>query len=420
MNRVASAYRMAVDLVDFSRRQWRSRQEIEAFQAARLRAVVRHAYTTVPLYRERFDAVGLRPEQIRDLADLTALPVLRRDDLEAASSAAKLSRAFDPKHLYSVRTSGSSGKPLRIFSDPSARRLNKAQFLRALAAGGYRLGHKLMVLASPHAAPPALLRWHFVGRDTPPEQLIPVLRRLRPHFVYGFVTPLRRMAEALLAEPDRRCRIRAVFSSGETLDRASRAAIEEAFRARVYDIWGSAEIGTIGWECPAHDGLHVAEDVAALEFLPMAGSDVAKVVLTSLKGYGMPLLRYEIGDLGAWADDAPCPCGRSFKRITKLQGRLIDCLRRPDGKLVPPYPVEAAIEEVPGVRRFRVVQTDTAAVTVQVVLANAMPVADGVRAALQPLLGEAMRVEVEAVADLEPQPGQKFRLITSRLGPDRR
>jgi phenylacetate-CoA ligase len=384
-------------------------------QAGALRDIVAHAYATVPLYRDRFDAAGIRPRDVLSIADLAALPVVTRQELEATEIGRRVSSAFDASSLRTIRTSGSSGRPLTIHRDPAMAIHRKPQFIRGMAAAGYMPGMPVLMFARrPRRGESVLLRWRRAGRDSPPEEHLAAYRAMRPPFAYGFVTPLRRVALLLREERERHC-VRAVFTTGETLDTATRRLLEEAFGGPVFEIYGSAEFGTVAWECRRHEGLHVGEDVVIHELLPLAGSDASRLVLTSLTNRAVPLIRYEIGDLAAAGPAERCACGRTFVRLARVEGRMIDCLRRPDGVLVAPYAVEAAVEKVPGVTRFQVVQEEAARVVVRLEGAPDGAVADGVAAALEPLLGP-MRVEAAFLEDLEPAPGRKFRLVQYLAG----
>jgi phenylacetate-CoA ligase len=191
------ALRITADVIAMSRTQWMKRLRLEALQARRLRAIVAHAHATVPLYRERFDATGIKPADVRSLADLAQLPVLTRAELEAADPARKISSIYAPPNLMETRTSGSSGRPLTFHRDSYDHRLRKALFVRALHAAGFRLGQRMLLLArAPRSLPPAWMRWHYAGRDPLPETHLAMWERLRPRAVYGMASPAARPSRA--------------------------------------------------------------------------------------------------------------------------------------------------------------------------------------------------------------------------------
>jgi phenylacetate-CoA ligase len=412
------ALRITADVIAMSRAQWMKRLRLEALQARRLRAIVAHAHATVPLYRERFDAAGIKPADVRSLADLAHLPVLTRAELEAADPARKISSIYAPANLMETRTSGSSGRPLTFHRDPYDHRLRKALFVRALHAAGFRLGQRMLLLArAPRSLPPAWMRWHYAGRDPLPETHLAMWEGLRPRAVYGMASPLRGLAELLVRQPGPRHRAALVFCTGETLDSASRRLLEEGFGGQVFDIYGSSETGTAAYECPRHAGLHLAEDAILTELLPLQGSDAARLIVTSLVSRGTPLIRYEIGDLAVAGPTEPCPCGRTFRRLARIQGRIVDCVRRPDGSLVPPYPIEEAVMDfATKAPRYQVVQRRPDLIEVRLQAEPDTGMADAVRVALARLLGPTMEVEISFAASLDPPPGQKFRLVQGLVG----
>ncbi len=226
------ALQITADVMALSRVQWAPRHRLEAMQARRLQAILRHAHATVPLYRERLNAAGIVPTDVRSLADLAHLPVLARADLESADLDHRLSSAVPRESLMATRTSGSSGRPLTFHRDPYDHHLRKALFVRAIHAAGFRLGQRMLLLShSPPRPPPCWMRWHYAGRDSAPEAHLAVWRELRPQAVYGMATPLRRLAELLVQETIPRHRAAMVFSTGETLDGPSRRLLEEGFGA---------------------------------------------------------------------------------------------------------------------------------------------------------------------------------------------
>jgi phenylacetate-CoA ligase len=410
---------ICADYWRLERAQWRDRDWLRQLQERKLRVLVEHAYRTVPFYRARFDAASVFPTDIKSLEDLARLPITTRAELQATSVEARTSSLYRPDTLVAGLTSGSTGRPFTIYRDPAAMRLRKSLFFRALKAAGYRFGDRILLLVyPPKAMPPGWLRWHYVTRDVPPEHHLRALNELRPAILYAMATTLRLLAIHIRDTGRKAHRPRVVIATGETLDGATRQILETTFGAPVFDVYGTVETGTIAWECAHHNGLHIAEDTAIIEFLSSAHGDVHRMVLTNFENLGMPQLRYEIGDLGVLAEDTPCPCGRSFRRLARIEGRLIDCIRLKEGRLVSPYRFERIIERIAGVERFQVVQERHDEVLVRLQGPGDPAVADAVRGAVESLIGSGIAVRTRWEPSLDPPHGRKFRLVECHVSPD--
>ena len=110
---------------------------------------------------------------------------------------------------------------------------------------------------------------------------------------------------------------------------AVRARIEEGWGARAFDHAGMTEMGAYGYECAAQAGLHVTESEFIAEVVdPATGAPArdGELVLTNLGRVGSPIVRYRTGDHVRLAE-APCGCGRTFRRLEGgILGRLDDML----------------------------------------------------------------------------------------------
>lgn len=401
------------------RAQWLSCERLAALQLRKLQAIMAHAYDTVPFYRRRLETAGITPADIRALDDLRHLPVTTKAELQQAGEEARLSRAFRRDELEAERTSGSTGRPFMIFRDPGFVRLSKMAFLRALTTGPYRLGDRLLlVTGTTKRPPPRWLRWRYVSSEAEPEATLAQLRAFRPRVVYGFLTPLRQLAALALARGEVLPPVRAVYTTAESLDGASRALLAEAFGAEVFDIYGTTELGATAWECPAHAGYHVAEDLTLVEYLPSAAPDVHRLVATNLELRAMPLIRYEVGDLAAPASGDRCPCGRMLARIARIEGRLVDCVQLADGRRLSPFRLTLAVEAIPGIERYQIVQEEIGRFLVRVQGSGAgdPATAAAIRAALQAEVGVDSRVDLCWEVDLGPPAGCKFRVVECKIG----
>jgi phenylacetate-CoA ligase len=413
-----SGCRILGGLLRLRRSERLSRAAVRQLQEAKLRRLVRHAGATVPLYRDLWREAGVDPAEIRTLGDLERLPTVDRELLQSAGDAA-LSEDCDRARLARERTSGSSGRPLGVFMEPRHRDLRRSLFLRALVAAGYRPGKRIVLVREAGRTSPARLGWHELSHDLPPEQLAAEIRRLRPALVYGWVSTLRLVAEAL--EADGRAGLRAsVLTTAESLDPESRALLERAFGGRVREAYGSTELGMVGWQCSRAEGLHLAEDAVLVEGLEDGSARAPRpLVATNLDLRAMPLVRYETGDLVGPPVPGACGCGSSARRVTGVEGRLVDCIRLPSGGIVSPYRVTLALEGVPGLARYRVLQSARGRVEVSCQAAGDAhwkEIEEAARGRLRSLLGGEVEVLVARRTDLDAPSGRKFRVVESRIG----
>ncbi len=180
----------------------------------------------------------------------------------------------------------------------------------------------------------------------------------------------------LLAEEQRADRLRIkptiVLTGAESLSAAAHARIEEAFHCLVRDAYGASEFQGIALECE-QGWLHVSADWALLEpvdeaYQPVAaGQPSFTVLLTNLANRVQPLIRYDLGDSIIVRPDQ-CPCGNPLPAI-HVKGRRDELLRiqASSGAWIPllPMALSTVIEDTPGVRRFQVIQTGPATLTVR-------------------------------------------------------
>jgi phenylacetate-CoA ligase len=416
--------------VKLQRSQWFDRTRLERLQSRKLREIVQHAYRGVPYYRRLFDEAGLRPEDIRRPEDLVRVPVSTKADLQRAGIEG-LAEGLDSGRNHQERTSGSAGRPFVVHYDRAFVAHRNALFLRALRTVGYRPGMKLLlVTAGARKGRKTWRRWHYAPIDTPAESLLSLYRRLRPQVVYGPVTPMlalarhiRSMAPPLVHAPV------AVLTTAETLDRTARGRLTEAFKAPVYEAYGLTEAGIVAWECRERRGLHLAEDSAIVELLPAHEQQLSaegqtpagRIVLTNLELKAQPFLRFDTGDLGVLEASGPCSCGRELRRMRRIEGRVVDCVRLPDGRIISPYEFTCALERVAGVMRYQVIQERPAEFTVRVELSDEAPPRERIRTVVARVLGElpGLKITVAAEPRIEATRGRKFRVVESRVDSDR-
>lgn len=423
-------------------RLWRhpaaSRNELAAFRDRKLCSVVAWAYRTVPFYRALLDSHGVRPGDVRAVADLEALPFTASQDYRTRPLEEVISARASPRSLVRRPTSGSSGRPFVIRRTGGEDHLLNQFRLRALRDFGVRLrdriGHVRLVSASHRRGSWAgrvrealgIYREFPVDSLWPTERLLGALAAARPDVIKGYPSVLSRAAGRLREHPKPGLTPRLVVAGGETLAPFRRQRIHEGFGARVFDVYGAHEFNLLAWECPRAGGYHVCDDNVVLEVLrdgrPARPGERGEVVVTGLHGYSMPFLRYRLGDVAIRGPEV-CPCGAPFSTLFGVEGRMHDYFRMPGGGLLHPDELVVPIMEAEAgwFDRYQLTQVREDLVVLQV-----QPFDDPgenrlarVRRIAAERLPSGVSFRLELVGRLEePGPGGKFRFCRSLVASD--
>ena len=391
------------------------RDQITAFQNRALRSVVRHAYERVPYYRRVFDRAGVKPEDVQGLDDLPRIPITSRQDLQEEPASDLVASGVKAAALLTHRTSGSSGAPLTIRRGRLEEYLLLAYRWKGRLAQGRRLTDRPASIGYAHDAaaaregrrPRALherlsrLWKNRIDCLLPSRQILDRLREIRPTSLFGMPSVLTCLADEMTDADRDLIRPRIVVCAQETLSEKARQRIVAAFGAPVFDNYGAHEFVGVAWECPHRRGYHVSDWTLILEVLrdgrPAEPGEEGEVIGTALHSYAMPFIRYRLGDL-VIRGPAPCPCGEPFSTLLSIQGRTLDMIRLPDGRVIHPYAVFGPlVQSFPWLRRFQIVQESPDSFRVRVVARpETGPDALGrMTAAVQAALGRDVRVAAE-------------------------
>jgi phenylacetate-CoA ligase len=411
----------------FHRLLERSQYDPPAVHARRqfllLKAVVDHAYASVPYYRAAWDAAGVHPTDLTRLEDLRHFPEVTKADLRINPRAFHSDRV-DQGRVRVKRTSGSTGVPLTIHLDEPAAQWKAACTLRSDQWSGYRLGQRVAkVWGNPeykHHGLKGRLTNALLDRavyldtrhltDERIERFTKSVRRHRPGLVFGHAHSLYLLALKLKKLGVDDVRPSGVIATAMPLHRFQRAVIEEVFGVPATDRYGSEETSLIASQCDRHAGLHVAAESVLTEVGPGG-----HLLVTDLVNLAMPLIRYRIGDV--LSPGGPCPCGRGLPTIGGVMGRDADYVLTPDGGLVSGISLtENFALHIPGAAQVQVVQESLTRLTVRVVPDDGFT--DTSRRKIGELVrdtfGPAVRHEILEVDAIPQEASGKYRFCVSR------
>jgi phenylacetate-CoA ligase len=336
-------------------RLWKYNEEkLEDYRQKCFRKVLKLAMKT-PLYKEKYKGIDVNKIT---LDNIEKLPILTKQDLRKHFPNGIVPEGFDVKKAHIVSTSGSTGQPVSVYTDFHTIVKALMGFIREIREYDISWRKDRMTIIAdltPGSAEEAYLNQTaipnlksifslnnmqilHVGEDV--EKLIEKINSFNPKFIGGYPGVLRALAVLKRKGYGKNIEPEVIASSGAVLDEYTKKYIEEAFNARVFDVYGSTEGGPIAFECKKGN-YHIHYDMVHVEFLddnlqPVEYGKPGHIVVTKLYGSATPIIRYNGLNDFVIPLAKKCTCGINAPLIEKIGGRKADSIVLPSGKIIPP------------------------------------------------------------------------------------
>jgi phenylacetate-CoA ligase len=415
------------------------RKALTDLQTRRLQETLQRAYANVPHYKKKFDAAGVKPGDLKTLADLERFPFTVKTDL----------RDTYPFGLFAVprtdllrvhASSGTTGKPTVVgytkgdldrWSDLMARTFACAGVMPGdIVHNAYGYGLFTGGLGAHYGA-------ERLGCTVVPmsgggtERQIALLTDFNAGILCATPSYALNIAEVAsgMGIDLRTAPVRIGVFGAEPWSDAMRRELEARLGIKAIDIYGLSEImgPGVASECHvAQSGLHGWEDHFLFEIVdpetmrPLPHGSAGELVITTLTKEALPMIRYRTRDITR-LDGEPCACGRTHVRIMRITGRNDDMLII-RGVNVYPSQVEAVLVGLPGIEpHYQIVLTREGmmdAMKVEVELAPGQPAGEAERAAkaqeiahhIKSLVGVTCAVEIKPPGEIPRSQGKAVRV----------
>ncbi|MFN4299836.1 MAG: phenylacetate--CoA ligase family protein [Thermaurantimonas sp.] len=332
---------------NFTVQQWRDYQTVE------LRKLLVHAFETVPLYRERYSALGFTKSQFErfELEDLSKLPFLTKEDLRRYGTTTLLSSKREKGGQF-FSSSGSTGTPTRIlFSLPFHQRWSAAYEARIRHWAGVDRFHSRGMIGGRRVLPkadakPPFHRYNWVEKQVyfsayhlAPKNVIFYLDAIYKHkvkYMTGYAMSNFFLANMISEQSLKAPELLAVITSSEKLTNEMRKTLSQVYGCKVYDGYSGVEACGLISETSFGE-LLVSPDVGIMEIIneygePVKPGETGEIISTGLLNYDQPLIRYRIGDTVTLSNNQKSQCGRNMPVIKEINGRVEDKIVGPDGR----------------------------------------------------------------------------------------
>jgi len=340
-------------------------EDLHKLQEDRLRSVVRFVYAHSSFYRQRFEEVGVVPEDIKELSDITKLPFTTKIDLRNTYPTGMFCLPGDWVVRYHV-SSGTTGKPtvvgytqgdIDMWTDSLARALTSIGLGRGdVIQVGYGYGLFTGGLGLHYGAEKIGATVLPIGAGNT-ERQIELMQDLGSTAIActpSYFLYINEVAQKMGVSIRDDTKLKAGIFGAEPWSDETRKRIEEATGIKAYDIYGASEMsGPLFTECHLQNGIHIWADLFLIEAVdPKTGEQVddgeqGELVVTTLDKWAFPLIRYRIGDLTI-VNNEPCECGRTHPRIMRILGRTDDMIIV-RGINVFPSQIESVLMRIPEV-----------------------------------------------------------------------
>jgi len=395
-----------------------SAAELRRYQQRRFNAMVRFAIENTEFYRDCYQGIPGPGCEAAELPVLTKRTVMEQRDAMVAGG-------LDRPGLKLGYTGGSTGKPLAFYYTDEKTEQMRAGMMRSYRWAGWRPGERVLNfwgaqqdVHKPRTVTDRLRRYAAAEQtlgayEFGEADLANWARRVqswKPVLLQGYASILAELAQFVLHHNLRMpATLKGVFTTAEVLYDWQRAVIESAFSCTVFNQYGSREVPNIGLQC-AQGNFHVFSDLVKLESLPADGGQ--RLLVTSLTNRVMPMIRYELGDLGR-LQDGQCSCGSPFPLMALDVCRKNDLVVTPGGRKIYPSYFVRLLDGIGDIEQFQFVQTTPAAIVLR--LHAAPGVAASVEQALQARirndLGADMTFRVERTDTIPRSRSGKHRFV---------
>ncbi len=417
-------------------RQYDSLEKNKELQREKLFHIVNYAVQHIPYYKMIAKERGIVVDRKSIFSDIKKFPVLTKEIIRREGK-----NLCNPKIVAKVNTSGgTTGEPVSFYQDQSTRDFGAATKMLFYEWAGRHDGEFMMslwgserdILQGGEGTRGWLVRYFTnvellnAFKMTPQRMTAywAMLKNKRPKLLLAYVQSAYELARYAEKKGLGSLNIGALMTSAGNLSRPVRMFLESVYQCKVFNRYGSREVGDMACSCEKGEELHLNIFNHFMEVLDTTDGEVdvqnsGSIHITTLNNYAMPLLRYRIGDRSTGIDwTSPCFCGRGLPRIAKLLGRDVEVFLLSDGSIVDGEYFTHLFYHKTWVEKFQVIQEALDTVIVRVVKIDSEKIVEDqveIEMAIRTVMGERCVIVWEFVPEIDPLPSGKFLYTISKV-----
>jgi len=414
--------------------QWATREENSNIQRVKLFKLIQYANQNIPYYQKVIKEHQISFSEDTIFTDIKKFPILTKDIIR--KNFEQLYKFRDHTH-YRNTSGGSTGEPIILYQDGDYFAWNTATKVLFDEWAGRKIGERMVTISG---ALQDLLKSGQGFKLYLRQQLsgITILKTIRmtEKDNYRYVQRINQIKPAIILTYNHELfrfiqkhhlpvySPKAVMTTGSVLYPEVQEIIEEAFRAPVFNCYGSREVGSVACNCEKSNGLHLIPDVHYLEIIDDKGKEVkpgeaGNIIITLLTNYTMPLIRYQIGDVGILSEKS-CQCGSILPLLEKVVGRIRSRFKNKFGDYINTGFCSLFYFKE-NIQQFQVIQETTDLILINLVLIDKEKLKDMDKfftennQKIYKIMGHQVTVKYNIVNEIEPSPSGKYMYVFSKV-----
>lgn len=420
----------------FKKSQYHQIDDLKKLQIKKLKQLINYSYNDVPYYHRLFKENNLYPTDINTFNDLKKIPILTKEIIQTNLNE-MISTEYEINKLYKNYTGGSTGNPIVFYQCNNY--LNHADAGRILAwyiFPGFDYGARTALLWGAsrdiRVSQPFLyrLRKYFDGMITMNshkmnerkfEIFLKNMIKFKPFILRGYPSVLFQYSNYIEKNQKKLIDLSSIITSGEVLHEFQRKKMEDIFNCHILDSYGCREVSQIAMECKQHNGMHIIMENQIVEILnsneEVSTNETGDIIVTNLNNYGMPFIRYKVGDRARRSSIDKCHCKRGFELIDSIVGREQGFITTPGKNYINEAFFGYRLAKIVGIREYQIIQNKIDEIIILIV-GDEKQIGNQINIILSDMIAELdenIHFEIKYVDKIEKTKTGKYRMLVSNF-----
>jgi len=333
----------------YKRLQWGNINQNKKIQAHELYRFIKYCTEEIPYYKKILKQRKISFAEETIFNDIKKFPILTKDIIRKEFK--NLYKIRKNVKWYNNQSGGSTGEAIKLIQDSEYQATGSAMTKLQMEWAGFNEGDELIMLWGSEKdlykekenikhrfsnwINSVILLNSFLMGSKDMEKYLCIINKKHPKLILAYAESIYELAKFAESTNTKVYSPKAIMSSATMLYPHQREKIEKIFKCKVFDRYGSREVGNIACECEKHEGLHVSMYTHYVEILdknmkPCREGETGEIYITLLNNFTMPLIRYKIGDMAQFTEKL-CSCGRGLTLIKSIKGRISNFFIKRDG-----------------------------------------------------------------------------------------